>query len=163
EDWSDWLAYLIECSDTGAFSCCLFGESSSNRSKYATPQKVEREVIHKEFRADVIVQWSNNTFTHIEVKVGDGNLAKTFSTATVLRERYHQPQEQWSDYILLLPRQMRDWEKVTQDECSEPLVCPVTWADVCVALRQGLQSDEKVLWKAFAYSMVGAIEQRLVG
>src|SRR5690242_15149797 len=33
EDWSDWLAYLIECSDTGAFACCLFQDSPSNRSR----------------------------------------------------------------------------------------------------------------------------------
>ena len=63
EDWSDWLAYLIECSDTGAFACCLFRDSASNRSRYAKPRMVEREVNHNEFRADVIVKWSSETFT----------------------------------------------------------------------------------------------------
>ena len=67
------------------------------------------------------------------------------------------------NYILLLSKQIPDWEKVTHDEPGEPLVRTLTWDDICVALRRGLRGDEKVLWKAFAYSMVGAIEQLLVG
>ena len=35
EDWSDWLAYLIQSSDTGTFSCILFGGSPSEQSNYS--------------------------------------------------------------------------------------------------------------------------------
>lgn len=164
EDWSDWLAYLIERSEAGVFSHCLFGDSMM-RSAYTRP-RVEREKMVDEYRADIIVRWSNNTFAHVEVKIGDRDLSKTFPTSKAMMD--NQPQAGWANYILLLSWQIPEWEEVkekaAQDEQGEPpvKVLTLTWEDVCVALRRGLRSNENIQWKAFAYNMVGAIEQLLI-
>lgn len=163
EDWSDWLAYLIESSESGVFACMLFGDAVVNRRNYATPKSAEREVAHTGFRADVVVEWTNQIFTHIEVKVGDSNLAKTLPTGRVMRKRYHQPEERWNNCILLLSRQLPHWEATDQAEAGEPPVKVITWESVCIALRRGLQSEESIRWKVFAYTMIGAVEQLLVG
>ncbi len=163
EDWSDWLAYLIEWSDTGVFAQCLLAIPAQKQSEYALPLRVDREVSHCRYRADIVVQWSDDSHTHIEVKVGDEDLGKTGATGREMRSHYGQSRRKWTNFIVMLSEQIQDWDELDHDEPGEPPVKALTWADVSIALRRTLRSEEKLLWRAWAYSFVGAIEQRLIG
>jgi hypothetical protein len=160
EDWSDWLGFLIAQSNTGVFAQSLFGETA-RASELASPTKVEREVPYGQYRADLIVQWSDAKYSHIEVKVGDYNLSKTYATSKAMQSKYNQTSENWADHILLLSSQMTEWEAVAQKD--NRTIGVLTWEDVAVSLRRALRSEESVLWKAWAYSFTGAIEQLLLG
>lgn len=163
EDWADWLAFLIERSTTGTLAYSLFHEEGVPPDNYVLPKTVEREVPHGEFRADLIIKWSSGRHAHIEVKVGDENLHKTFETSRVMRIAYGQPLENWSNFILLLSHQLPDWHEIQHDDAGEPPVAALTWIDVSIAIRKALLSQENVMWKAWAYCFLGCIEQQLVG
>lgn len=163
EDWSDWLAFLLERSQTGVLAHALFGDGDASKEDFATPRFVDREVIHREYRADVVAGWSDGSHTHVEVKVGDVHLDKTFATSRAMRSRYRQTEDNWENYILMLSAQVPDWNEVDRAEPGEPPVRVLTWADVCIALRRALLSEENQAWKAWAFSFVGSIEQLLVG
>jgi len=163
EDWSDWLGYLLERSATGIFGQCLLAIPGQEQGDYALPLTVDREVTHNGYRADLVVQWANHNYTHIEVKVGDDNLGKTGTTGREMRSHYGQTSRKWSNYILLLSRQMPDWNASNHDKVDEPPVKAITWADVSIALRRALRSEETLLWRAWAYSYLGAVEQHLIG
>ena len=162
EDWSDWIAHLLATSNTGKFAHWLLQIPQLRVSDYALPKKVEREVSYRNFRADIIVQWQNKYFTHIEVKVGDEHLRKTYETSKNLMEKYGVSNEKWTNFILLLPRQLMAWGdvQITNNDISE--IKSLTWGDVCVAIRQALLSEETITWKVWAYSFLGAIEQLLI-
>jgi hypothetical protein len=163
EDWSDWLAHLIASSKTGVFAKSIFYSSLRKVADYASPKKVHREISHEGYRADLIVDWEGDFHTHIEVKVGDTNLGKTYSTSKALRQRLKGPSNEWEDYILLLASQQSDWARVVAVDQRARTIKPITWLELCIALRRGLISDEPVTWKAWAYAFVGAIEQHLIG
>lgn len=163
EDWSDWLAHLLATSETGVFANSVLGIAEFAPPDYARPRAVEREVSCAGYRADVIVTWQNGCRTHVEVKVGDENLSKTFKTCAVLRDSYLAPKEDWTDFILLLANQLPHWERVRDYETHESRIETVVWDDVCIGLRKGLLATEGVTWKVFARSFLGAIEQLLVG
>jgi hypothetical protein len=163
EDWSDWLAYLIQGSATGVFSERLFGNRESNLAAYANPTWVEREVSYRGCRADLIIRWSNGEMGHIEVKVGDESLSKTFSTAAAMRAKYSQDKSQWHNYVLLLSDQVSAWQALDHVDVGETEFCVLTWDDVCVALRRALRAGEDRLWEAWAFGFVGSIEQLLIG
>ncbi len=163
EDWADWLAFLIERSNTGTLACSLFHEEGVSPDNYVLPQAVDREVSHGEYRADLIIKWTNGRHAHLEVKVGDENLQKTFETSRVMRIAHGQSLENWSNYILLLSHQLPDWHDLQHDGLEEPPVAVLTWIDVSIALRKALLSQENVMWKAWAYGFLGCIEQKLVG
>ena len=87
EDWSDWLAQLIGDSKVGSFAARLFGGAPADL--FAIKQ-VHREVpSHEGWRADIIVEWKDSSYTHVEVKVGDQNLDKTFDTAVAIQKHFH--------------------------------------------------------------------------
>lgn len=162
EDWSDWLAFLIEMSSTGVSASYLFGETETACDAYARPAKVEREVIAEPYRADLVVRWTNGGVAHVEVKIGDQSLEKTFATAKRLQESYDRDCVRWADFILLLPVQKAEWDNlVDRTEADRPVDC-ITWQDVSIGLRRGLLSDESVFWKSFAFAFVGAVEQTLL-
>lgn len=163
EDWSDWLAYLIGGSSTGVFSACLFGTGDSAPAAYANPSRVEREVSHQGYRADLIVRWSNGEMAHIEVKVGDESLSKTFGTGAAMRAKYSQDKSAWHNYVLLLSDQLPTWNVLVPVDTEEPEFRALVWEDVCVALRRGMRAGEQRLWQAWAYGFVGSIEQMLIG
>ena len=116
EDWSDWLAQLIEDSTTGGFALALLGkiEHRSTHVDYI-PEAVHREVSHEGYRADVVIEWRDASYTHIEVKVGDPGLAKTFETAKKMEMRFGSDRARRSDVVLLLPEQHWAWNAA----CSE--------------------------------------------
>jgi hypothetical protein len=162
EDWSDWFAFLIEMSSTGVSASHLFGGAESASSAYARPAKVEREVIAEPYRADLVVQWIDGGVAHIEIKIGDQSLEKTFATAKHLQEVYGREYARWADFILLLPIQKAEWDSlVDRIDVNRHVDC-ITWQDVSIGLRRGLLSAESVLWKSFAFAFVGAIEQTLL-
>ena len=87
EDWADWLAYLIETSTTGVFSKNLLGGEVSKN--LVLPKQVLREDICKGYRADMIIEWQDKKISHIEVKIGDPNLKKTYPTSEVFRDKFN--------------------------------------------------------------------------
>jgi hypothetical protein len=162
EAWSDWLAYLISKSKTGCFSRSLLKIPKFRLMDYIGPQKTEREVVYEGHRADIVIKWKNSAFTHIEVKTGDQNLAKTYGTAGKMRKKYGSEAESWSDFILLLNRQVEDWESLGNER--KPDVVMRTWADVAIGLRRSLLfSHEDVAWLMLARTMLGSVEQNLLG
>jgi hypothetical protein len=162
EDWSDWLAFLIDTSSTGIIAHYLFGEPKSAPDAYARPARVEREVLAEPYRADLVVRWTDGAVAHVEVKIGDPNLEKTVETAKHLQRVYDPGNVRWADFILLLPVQMAEWDSlVDRTEFNRPVAC-ITWQDVSIGLRRGLLGEESVLWKSFALAFVGAIEQTLL-
>ena len=162
EDWSDWLFFLIIESKTGFFVHDLLKPDRSNQSDLtADPAVSGREISASGYRADLILKWLNNSYTHIEVKIGDESLGKTFNTGEVMRKQHNVPQHDWSDYILLLDYQIDYWLSVS--EKKDLFIQHITWNDVALSLRKSLLfSDESVTWKVWAYSYLGAVEQLLL-
>lgn len=155
EDWSDWLAFLIKKSN-GNFINNLFGF-------YRIADKVEREYVAEGARADIVIKWDNNNCgTHIEVKVGDQNLAKTHGTSVCVRNRMNEVIE-WDDFILLLDNQIESWNSIIELNKNASIeITPTTWTDVAIALRKCLyQESEDILWQSFAFAFTGCIEMKL--
>jgi hypothetical protein len=163
EDWSDWLAHLLAHSRTGVFAQCLLDKPHISVLDYALPKRVFREISHVGFRADIIVEWQDEHFSHIEVKIGDENLLKTYETSEALRDKFQVPVAKWSNFVLLLSRQLVSWEQVPVPNDLTVEIVALTWSDVCIAIRRALLSKELITWKVWAYSFLGAIEQLLIG
>lgn len=160
EDWSDWLAHLFETSSTGIFAHKLLNIPRFKTNDYILPKKVDRETPHMGYRSDIIIEWQNGCFTHIEVKVGDESLSKTKETGLVMMDKYNCSEERWTNYILLLSEQLPSWDQLS--EAKKENIEFITWDDVSVMLRKGLLSEESVNWKVWAHSFVGVIEQKLI-
>ena len=140
EDWSDWLAQLLEDSSTGRFAYALLGATEAKPvSSYVGPF-VHREVLCEGFRADLVIEWADASYTHIEVKVGDPNLGKTQPTAEKIALRFAHHLRCRSDHVLLLPTQLDAWSG--QPPVSRGGVHPLTWIDVALALRRPLATAQ---------------------
>jgi hypothetical protein len=165
EDWSDWLGFLIKESKTGFFANKLFGIKDFEQEDFAMPIEVLREVtdFSREYRADIIIQWKNNYYTHYEIKVGDPSLEKTFVAGQRFRETYKVTHENWTDFILLLPNQVNAWNKVVENDKTGIRIKYNTWIDISILLRKSLSASEPITWKVWAYSFIGIIEQKLLG
>ncbi len=163
EDWSDWFAHLIETSTTGIFAKNLFEISTFELKNYIKPSNITREEIYINFRADVIIEWNNANYSHVEIKVGDKNLLKTFETSELFMQKYNVLSKKWTNYILLLSNQLPEWEQIIKNQNSKIIIHSLTWEKVCVALRRALRSEETTVWKVWAYTFIGAIEQILIG
>lgn len=160
EDWSDWLAQLIEDSH-GSFTRRLFREPSSVAMSV---KRVSREVSSLEgWRADLIIEWHDVSYTHVEVKVGDSNLDKTIDTAKAIEKRF-EGQRCRGDFILLLPEQRDYWSQRCLDNTKlAERVNAITWVDVAHAIRGTLRkASESPAWRVWAHAFCGAIEQKLL-
>ena len=164
EDWADWLMHLIKHSETGILAYTLIGSFGENPQFYFQPKKTYRELTDKskKYRADMIMQWLDSSYTHIEVKIGDGHLKKTYPTSEVFRKQFGINESKWKNYILLLDEQLQDWENVVAHTDYNVDILPITWTKVAVALRKSLMSTESIVWKSWAYSYVGVIEEILL-
>ena len=158
EDWSDWLAYLFETSTSGIPAAQLFGMSS----EAIAPHTIEREKVVGNYRADLVLGWPGNQFTHIEVKIGDKNFRKTHQTAQLLRNEYISTATAWQDIILLPSEDVTLWEKESEQGISSEAIKVLTWDEICVVLRRAMLK-ESVEWSTFARAFVGAVEQKIVG
>jgi hypothetical protein len=167
EDWSDWLAHLLETSRTGSFAAALF-EASTDPLALAEP-KVEREEVvqtaDQARRADLRIAWTTGAVTHVEVKVGDRSFEKTFDTALALRDA-HRGVTQWTDFILLPEDDRDEWlsEAQTHSLARKVEIRTLTWRDVSLALRRTLLAGgDDATWSAWAVAFCGAVEQTLLG
>jgi len=168
EDWSDWLAHILQTSKTGFLAGQLFGNAFRDiRIDFAQP-KVKREVtiITGERRADLCIQWRNPTAaTHVEVKIGDENFDKTFDTSIGLRRTYPD-RTNWTHYILLPEASLENWKECQEHQRSQFQIdiAEITWTQIAIALRKGLRKGgEDILWRTCAYIFCGAIEQKILG
>jgi len=162
EDWSDWLIYLFSESSSGYLAFDLFKIPGLPAKSLSHPIIAEREILTAGYRADIILQWQNRTFLHVEVKIGDDALDKTFETANALRKHFNATSDNWHDCILLLESQRSSWVSIAERQ-NHKITC-ITWDDAALSLRRSLiHSDETITWKVWAYSLLGAVEQRLIG
>jgi len=160
EDWSDWLAWLLRTSETGAFAEVLFGQHMDHGSRFAA-QEVEREKPTEDRRADIVVSWESGQRTSVEVKLEDSQLEKTFDTAKELRGR--DPKSTWCHFILLPDERTPDWYAVASDRSGDEEIHAVPWSDVVVGLRRCLWNKrESLVWRTWAWTFCGAIEQRIL-
>ena len=117
------------------------------------------------YRADLVIVWTDASYTHVEVKVGDPSLAKTLETALKMAQRYGRALQRRSDIVLLLPSRRDAW----QTECGcqlgmrERVHC-LTWLDIARALRKALpmEAGESLRWRVWAHAFCGAVEQDLL-
>lgn len=170
EDWSDWLAHLIETSHTGAFW------SAALRNKYprdalANPVSVRREwVLPNGYRADLGIELRDDSWIHLEVKIGDDDLKKTVDTGEAMRDEVGHDRV---DDVLLLPADDRPlWDAVIVDLTKSgdqgarraSAVTVIDWRDVARGLRYALaESGETLRWRVLARMFCGAVEQALIG
>lgn len=160
EDWSDWLAELLESSTTGALARVF--DAEGQRAHGVRRETATGRFEESSYRLDLIVEWAPGKHTHIEVKVGDLNLAKTWDTAKAIELREGGA---WSHFLLVPPDHEADAEQAAEQHNSERLrIEVVTWRQVAQALRVSLwDQKESTTWLAFARAFTGAIEQRLLG
>lgn len=156
EDWSDWLAWLVEKSKSGRFAARLFGRSA----KTSMLPTVTREERLQQHRVDLRIEWrgadarTGTESTAVEVKVGDRQFAKTKSAANAHRRAY--AKVRCDDWILV--------PSTDREACAVAGVTALTWDDVAMALRQSLRNTrESMAWRIWARAFLGAVEQRLLG
>lgn len=160
EDWSDWLQHFISTSRTGFFSKEIFSHSGFTNGAQCARPRVHREDVSEDRRADLVIQWSKNKHSQLEVKVGDQAFSKTAETALKLEHKY--PAAEWTHYILLPAEDLDTWQKLAHAEA--PLVYAFTWDDVAVALRRSLRCrGEGRCWRTWAHGFCGLIEQKRLG
>lgn len=156
EDWSDWLAWLVENSKSNWFAELLFGSEAEAWVRTS----VTREERLDPYRVDVRIEWRNTNAgvrpasTVIEVKTGDRQFGKTKFAA----EAHHRafPEAQCKDWILVPPED--------REACAVPGVQTLTWDKVALALRRSLRNrSESISWRVWARTFLGAIEQSLLG
>lgn len=70
EDWSDWLAYLLQESRTGKTASNLFGIPEVT----VTSMLREETTLSGERRADIVLAVSTGDVVHLEVKLGDHHI-----------------------------------------------------------------------------------------
>jgi len=161
EDWSDWLEHLVVSSKTGFFSRILFKLGGLSKGNVLALDFAEREPSYKGYRGDLVIKWKNGIYVHVEVKTGDPNLKKTYNTARRMRDKYRAEDSLWRDFILLLSSQASQWLDIKDAGATK--IAYLTWEDVAISIRKSLLfSAEPVSWKAWAYSFLGAIEQKLL-
>src|SRR5262245_22810372 len=90
EDWSDWLAQLLEESHDGRFARALFSDVDGQRPLDYSVRALHREVPEDGVRSDIVIEWRSGDYTHVEVKVGDPDLDKTLETARAMEKRFGQ-------------------------------------------------------------------------
>jgi hypothetical protein len=163
EDWSDWLAWLLRTSETGAFAEVLFGQHMNRRSRSLVAQEVKREELteDRKRRADIVVRWKSGQTTDIEVKIQDRQIEKTFETAMKLKGR--SPRSKWYHFILLLDERMPDWHAVASNHADNEEIHAIPWDNVVLALRRCLWDErEPLVWRTWAWTFCGAIEKRIL-
>jgi hypothetical protein len=164
EDWSDWLAQLIEDSSTGRFGWALLGAIERRPADSYVGPAVHREFPYEGYRADLVIEWRDHSYTHVEVKVGDPGLGKTLGTAQKMAKRFGRDRTR-SDVVLLLPEQRGAWEAECRKQPQmDDRVKALDWNGVARALRGSLphRAGESIHWRVWAHAFCGAVEQDLL-
>jgi len=165
EDWSDWLAFLLETSVTGMLADVLFGvghRSPEEAARTRARPRVDRETFTSDRvrRTDLLITWTTpaTPSTHVEVKIWDQQLDKTVDTAERLAKE--------TETFILLPTESRPiWRKTLTRYGNRAAAIQVrTWDDVAIGLRTGLRTKgEPIVWRAWALAFCGAVHQRILG
>lgn len=164
EDWSDWLAHVLERSRSGRFAARLFDGDVAASDRWRV-EHAKREVTVDVFRADLVVHFRDGEWAHVEVKVGDLALAKTPATGEALRRGIGGAHR--GDFLLLPPHHVAIWEneRPSLGDAWES-VNVVTWRDVARSLRASIVTEERdaepIAWRVWAATFLGAVEQRLL-
>jgi len=149
EDWSDWLAFLLEGAPPGILKEMLGVEGSCG--------DVCREVQADEYRADLVLEFPN-TRVSVEIKLQDPDLSKTPDCCARLEKTYPGP---WKHLILLPEERSEEWE--AQQRPSGPEIELITWTKVALALRRSLWRQEgNLAWRCWALAYCGAVEQSIL-
>lgn len=171
-DWSDWLAHLLEKSTTGYFANLLLNYGTyEDKNDYALPKVVRELPIatsedEQNRRPDLLIKWKDGTFTHIEVKKYDSDFIKTFPTSKYINEYFKTS----AQHFILIPEESR--EKCLKELDKEKNKFPsikinlLIWNDVAASLRNTLinpDNKESNEWNVWANSFLGCIEQKLLG
>lgn len=163
EDWSDWLAHLLERGVTGRFPARLLAADVGEADRWRV-RSAEREVSAEGYRADLVLRFEDGSWMHVEVKVGDLDLAKTPGTGRALLSR---ESGRFRGNVLLLPDEdVASWDVDASDLPDGGASVTVrTWSEVARALRAGLLegASETPAWRVWAWAFTGAIEQRVLG
>jgi hypothetical protein len=174
EDWSDWLAHLIQTSRTGIFWSTVLRNKVSGAA-LASPRVVNREwALPGGYRADLGIELqAGDSWMHVEVKIGDDDLKKTVGTGEAMRSRVH-PSAVHD--VLLLPGDDKPlWNAVIEEFAKSDdgagrttslagAVTVIDWHDVARGLRSALcHSGETLCWRVLARVFCGAVEQSLLG
>lgn len=156
EDWSDWLAFLLQDPAGWFVASALFPVAVDAEEV----EEAQREVAlgGGDRRADLVLLWRGQRATHVEVKLWDQDFGKTGETAQ-LCEFHFSGVSEWKHYILV-PETQRE---ACASEVDEDRIEIRTWSEVSRELRRALLGPRSVQWRAFARAFCGAIEQRLIG
>lgn len=156
EDWSDWLAFLLQDPAGCYVARSLFPAGVDAEGV----EGVQREVAlgGGDRRADLVLLWRGHRATHVEVKLWDQDFGKTGETA-LLCESHFSDVSEWKHYILV-PETQRE---ACASEVDETRIEIRTWSEVSRELRRALLVPRSAQWLAFARAFCGAIEQRLIG
>jgi hypothetical protein len=165
EDWSDWLAWLLETSVTGLLAETVLGSFvDCDLISFRSPDKrVKREVPTEngERRADVVAEWSKYLVTHIEVKLGDQNFEKTFETCRFLRDKYSEEAKLVN--AILIPETSRAVWRGAAEKHPKNDIKEILWEDVVHGLRKCLwAAREPIFWQCWAWCFCSAIESRIL-
>ena len=165
EDWSDWLGWLFSTSTEGELAWRLFGEELGRSALFLRNPKVLREEASEDQqrRADILLLWQPKLGIHIEVKVGDEQFGKTLETGRKLREKH--PAREWRNFVLIPDESLGAWDESAKSGASgKQEVEVLLWNDVARSLRSCLWSKrESIVWRTWAWTFCGAIEQELLG
>jgi hypothetical protein len=163
EDWSDWLAHLLERSRSGRFPARLFSGDAQDADRWKVV-RAHREVWAGDYRADLVVSFTRGEWAHVEVKVGDLALEKTPDTGAALRRQV--PGTCRGDFLLLPEEDVALWETVAPAlGGAGDQVEARTWHDAARALRLSIAEGdaEPLCWRVWALTFLGAVEQVLLG
>jgi hypothetical protein len=170
EAWSDWLAHLLITEDA-AFLRGLFGIPELpvmaplvRREQELLVNQADRSLGN--YRSDIIVEWTKPMMSiHIEVKLGDPNLRKTWFEARHLQLTHG---GSWHHFLLVLPNQKREAERMKEEmeppEGKGPCVTVITWEHVERELRRALlRQSAPRSWRGIARVFAGALGQLKLG
>jgi hypothetical protein len=163
EDWSDWLAHLLEQSRSGRFPARVFSGDAAEVDRWRVA-RAHREVSAEQYRADLLIQFHDEEWAHLEVKVGDLALAKTPDTGEALRREKRGVCR--GDFLLLPEEDLAVWEAISSTLGKVGAQTQaLTWHDIARALRSSVieVGTEPQTWRVWALTLLGAIEQLLLG
>lgn len=169
EDWSDWLAHLLATSKSGQLGYKLFREivDSKMQGDFSHPE-VEREVVVRNRRADIVLVTGNRVGIHVEVKIGDTHFEKTGETSALVADTFvpkRGPVMVWHN-VLLVPEDLKEGEVLDEHHTGVKIKLMV-WAHVARSIRAvlaGADSDaEEISWRVWAWTFIGCIEQKILG
>jgi hypothetical protein len=168
EAWSDWLAHLLQHSQSGILARELFSPHLVGwPSEHFARPTVEREQSTEDGsrRSDVIVRWEAPArVVHVEVKIWDANFEKTFETAGKLRAAFKGAA--WHDFLLLPEARVEAWNACLSTRPAEAThISVLTWNQVAVAMRRSLavRDAEPIYWRTWSATLGAAVEQRILG